>query len=92
MSHVRMIRQKQRLYNRAKKSNNKLDWDKYKKFRRTTDRNIRKSRSEFLHDVGESLESGDTKPFWRFIKNSRQNFSGVAALNTRTAWNSHLCN
>ena len=84
MSHVRMIRQKQRLYNRAKKSGNKLDWDKYKKFRRHTDRNIRKSRSEFLHDVGESLESGDTKPFWHFIKNSRQNFSGVAALNTRT--------
>ena len=81
-AHIRMIRQKQRMYNKAKKSNKSQDWTKFKKFRRTLDRDIRKSRSEFLHNVGESLESGDTKPFWRFIKNSRNNFSGVAALNT----------
>lgn len=78
-----MIRRKQRMYNKAKKTNHQQDWNEYKSFRRATDRSIRKARSTFLYNVGESLESGDTKPFWRFIKNSRQNFSGVAPLNTR---------
>ena len=81
-SHIRMIRRKQRLYNKARKSNHISDWDAFKDFRRSTDRSIRKARSDFLFEVGESLESGDSKPFWRFIKNTRQNFSGVAALNT----------
>ena len=81
-SHIRMIRRKHRIYNKAKKSNNASDWTQFRDLRRTTDRSIRKARSQFLCDVGESLESGDSKPFWRFIKNSRQNFSGVAALNT----------
>ena len=80
--HIRLIRRKQRLYNKAKRSNDPLDWDQFKNFRRSTDRIIRKSRSDYLLKVGQSLESGDTKPFWRFIKNARQNFAGVAPLKT----------
>ena len=81
-SHIRLIRRKQRLYNKAKRSNDLSDWDQFKNFRRSTERIIRKSRSDYLLNIGQSLESGDTKPFWRFIKNARQNFSGVAPLKT----------
>ena len=73
----RKLRKKQRCYNKAKRSGNGRDRDTFRKLRRTTDRAIRREYRRYVYEVvGGSLESDNTKPFWRFIKAKRQQSFG----------------
>ena len=79
----RKLRKKQRCYNRAKKSGNWKDRDAYRKLRRKIDRDIRREYRRYVSKVvGGSLESDNTKPFWKFIKAKKQQRFGIAPLNT----------
>ncbi|XP_077997350.1 uncharacterized protein LOC144450581 [Glandiceps talaboti] len=77
----RQIRMKQKIYNKARASGNYHDNDSFKKFRRQIDRNIRKEyRRHVKEDICGSLESNNTKSFWKFIKSKRQQTFGTAPL------------
>ena len=80
-SHKRGLRRKRKAYNKARKTGLDADWETFRNLRRTSDRSLRKSRSEYLHDVGENLTTNNTKPFWSY-KSLHQSSAGVSALNT----------
>ena len=78
----RQIRKKQRCYNKAKKSGTCNDKDAFRKLRRQTDRVIRKEYRHYVSKViGGSLETDNTKPFWKFIKAKKQQSFGISPLN-----------
>ena len=81
-SHKRVAGQKRRAYDKAKHTDAPDDWDYYRQLRRSLDRSLRKSRSEHVQGIGESLSTSNTKPFWRYIKSLRQGSAGISALNT----------
>ena len=77
----RMCKKKQRLYNKAKKSHNKGDWNQYKSFKRDTLKAVRRQRWKYIHDLLQvGLDRGDTKPFWGYVKAQRQDNMGVSPL------------
>ena len=73
---------KRKAYNKARKTGLDADWETFRNLRRASDRSLRKSRSEYLHEVGENLTINNTKPFWSYIKSLRQSSAGVSVLNT----------
>ena len=75
------IREKARLYNRAKTSKRPDLWAKYKLQKRDTQRNLRRARWSFINDkLLTSLETQKSKPFWHYIKSQRQDRCGVSPL------------
>jgi hypothetical protein len=79
----KLIRKKQRRYNKAKRTNNWKDKENFRDCRRKIDRAIRKEYRRYVSDViGGSLESNNTKPFWKFIKAKKQHTFGIAPLNS----------
>ena len=75
------IRKKARLYNRAKTSKKPDLWSKYKLQKWDTQRNLRRARWSFINDkLLTSLETKNSKPFWRYIKSQRQDRCGVSPL------------
>ena len=77
----RMCKKKQRLYNKAKKSHNKGDWNQYKSFKRDTLKAVRRQRWKYIQDLLQvGLDRGDTKPFWGYVKAQRQDNMGVSPL------------
>ena len=51
----------------------------------SVDKQIRKSHLLYVSDViGASLDSGNAKPFWRYIKSKGQQMFGVAALSSHS--------
>lgn len=77
----RACRKKQRLYNKARRSNKTCDWTKYKDHKREVTRIIRGARSKYINDIlEEGLQNNDSKPFWKYIKSLRHDGIGVAPL------------
>ena len=75
------IRKKARLYNRAKTSKRPDLWAKYKLQKRDKQRNLRRCCWSFINDqLLTSLETQNSKPFWRYIKSQRQDRYGVSPL------------
>ena len=63
----RQTRKKQRLYNRAKKSERQSDWNKFKLARKQLHKNFNRSRNKSLSDLLDS-KSKNPKAFWSHIK------------------------
>ena len=59
---INKIRRKHKLYQKAKQSHKKEDWDKYKTHKSAT------------------LEQGNNKSFWKYIKSKRSDSIGIAGL------------
>ena len=81
-SHKRSERHKRKAYDKAKQTGSLSDWGTYKQHRRSLDRSLRSSRSNYVREVGENLSTNNTKPFWKYIKSLRQSSTGVTTLNT----------
>lgn len=77
----RMCRKKQRLYNKARKSGRSKHWDRFNQFKRDTRRAIRSAHNNYINNIlAESLQSGETQTFWRYVKAQQQDSCGVAPL------------
>ena len=76
----RIVKRKQRLYNKAVKSGSSSDWTVFKDFRKKTHKLIKKSRSEYIRDTLGSAIQEDPKMFWSFIKKLKQENSGISDL------------
>ena len=77
----RMSRKKQRLFNRAKRSNKRSHWDKYKSHKKDTLKAIRRARWSYTNEILQlSLDDNNPKPFWRYVRSQRQDNVGVSAL------------
>ena len=83
----RMCQKKQRLYNKYRKSHRPRDWESFKAHQRATVAALRKARWEYIGGMlNDGLESGNHKPFWRYVKSQRQDNCGVSLLK----WNGEL--
>ena len=80
-----MTKCKQRLYNIAKQTQNRADWDMYKQCKKDTTSAIRKAHNEYVEQklidqLIRGLEEGSTKPFWRYVKSLRRDNSEISPL------------
>ncbi|XP_072018292.1 uncharacterized protein [Amphiura filiformis] len=76
----KMCNKKRKIYDKARKTGDFATWDKYKDIRRKNDRELRKLQRKYIRDVCDTLESNNTKPFWRYIKSLRREVFGVGPL------------
>ena len=68
----RMMRKRERLFKLTRSSKRALHWQSYKKYRSFVKRQIHLAHSNYVNDViGGSLEVGDGKAFWNYIKLQR---------------------
>jgi hypothetical protein len=82
----KMLRKKQSLYNQAKRTKN---WLNYKHYQKECKRQIRKAEWNYINSaILEGMEKNNTKPFWKYVKSTKQDNIGVAPLKER----GHLIN
>ena len=77
----RQIRKKGRPFSKAKKSGLKEDWDNYKAMEKDVKCNLKRAETNFLQTIlTTGLESGDPKPFWKYVRSQKQEHFGITAL------------
>ena len=65
----------------AKKTGIPSDWTKFKQHKSITQKQVRQAHWNYVNDIlNESLEHGNNKPFWKYIKARRNDNIGVAAI------------
>jgi hypothetical protein len=90
----RFTRIKQKLYNRAKNTNDKVDWLKFKEFRKAVKAKMLKAHDDYIMDLIDTSPSKDTdgnnnvvykagSKFWKYIKAKKQQAVGVATLKSK---------
>ena len=74
----KMLKKKQRLFKRARSTNN---WSGYREYQKHCRRELRRAEWQFINGkIPQGLEQKDNKPFWRYIKARKQDNTGVAPL------------
>ena len=74
----KLLKKKQKLFKRAKNSNN---WSPYRQFQKHCRRELRRAEWRYINGIiQDGLKKNDTKPFWRFIKSKKQDNVGIAPL------------
>ena len=74
------IRQKQRQYNRAMKSQKQDDWSLFRKLRSQVQTSLRSARWKYINEViGPSLKE-KPKAFYQYVKKLRQDSTGIQQL------------
>ena len=73
----RLIRRKQRAYNRAKSSDKESDWNYFRHLRKKTQTCMKEAHSNYLNDL---FNDNNNKGLWRYLKATRQNSCGVSTL------------
>ena len=77
----KMIVKKHKLYQYAKKSKKQADWKKFKQHKNKTQRAVRQAHWNYVNSVrNTSLETGNNKPFWNYIKSKRTDNIGVSGI------------
>ena len=74
----RMIRKKQRIYNKAKSSNCCNTWIEYKNIQKEVKQLLRSHHKQYLENI--ILSSNNRKPFWSYLKSKRQDKVGIGTL------------
>ena len=77
----RKCKAKQRLYNRAKKSGKPGHHKHYKEAQKSFQSELKKAKRQYINStLYTSLDKGNHKPFWKFIRIQREDNVGVAPL------------
>ena len=77
----KIIQKKNKLYNKARQSKKKEDWNYYKVHKRHTQKPLRQTHWEHVNTIlGDSLESCNRSPFCKYIKGKRKDNIGVAPI------------
>ena len=75
------IEKKHRLMQLDKKTGIPSDWTKYKQHKSITKKPVRQAHWNYVNAIlNKSLEHGNNKPFWKYIKARRSGNIGVAAI------------
>ena len=90
----KLIRKKQRSYNKAKRTKKKKDWENFRSLRRQVKICLEKEHQKYIGnlldienditniDKNTNLKSGIGKRFWSYIKSTKRDSSGVSTLIT----------
>ena len=77
----KQIAKRNAMFKKFKQTRNQEDCRKYKQLRKTTQKNLRKAHWEHINStLDESLKSGNSKPFWKYVKAKRVDNVGVSGL------------
>ena len=84
----RMIRKKQRLYNKAKRTRREEDWKIFKSLRNAIKAELTKAHNDYVLGLLDIKESNDetvqsysvSKKFWSYIRSKRKDVLGVGVL------------
>ena len=77
----KMIVKKHKLYQYANKFRKQEDWKKFKQHKNKTQRAVRQAHWNYVNLVLKtSLETGNNKPFWNYIKSKKTDNIGVSGI------------
>ena len=77
----RLCKKKQRLYNKARKRHSPRIWDSFKSCQRSCVAALKIARWDYISNIlSNTLETGNSKPFWRYVKSRKQDKCGVSPL------------
>ena len=77
----RLIRKKGRRFKKAKKSGMDEDMARYFDIEQMVKRELRDAERVYVNDILQnSLESGNNKPFWKYVKSQKQETFGISSL------------
>ena len=85
----RLTRKKQRLYNKARRTNNPSDWKKFKELRKHIKKQLSVAHNEYVSKMLSAPEESSpskpvpTKRFWSCIKSKKSHDVGVAPLKVK---------
>ncbi len=81
-SEIKKLLQKcKKMYTKAKKSNRRHQWDRYKQLQRTAKQKIREAHDNYLRGLFEDMETGKpSRKFWSNIKANKKDAVGIPAL------------
>ena len=77
----RLIRKKGRRFKKAKKSGMDEDRARYLDIEQMVKRELRDAERVYVNGILQNgLESGNNKPFWKYVKSQKQETFGISAL------------
>ena len=77
----RLCRKKARKYKKAKRSGREDHWEQYKEFQKEVQAKLTEGRWDYINrflQIG--LETGNKKPFWKYLRVQKQEDFGISAL------------
>ena len=78
--HHRLRRRKQRAYNRARKTQDKRDWDAFVTCQKEFRKDLNKAEQDFISNNLITAMKENTKQFWSYMKRLGNGEKGVADL------------
>jgi len=79
----RLIRKKQRYYNKARRTKQSSDWAEYKSVQGQVRQTIRTEHQKHIEKIlNSSSNFNGNKPFWHYIKSRRKDQTGISSLQT----------
>ena len=76
----RLSRRKKRAYKKARTSNKKSDWNRYKQLKKESQMKCRRAYAAHVNDLVSDDQTGNPKKLYSFIKSKKCDASGVAPL------------
>ena len=74
----RLLRQKQKLYNKAKLTN---DWSRYRAHQKLCKVQMKQAEQDFINNtIIDGIANKNNKPFWKYIKSKRSDNIGTSPL------------
>jgi len=74
----RLIRKKQRFYNKAKRSKLSFDWVEYRSVQTQVHKSIRAEHQKHIAKILNNLNGN--KPFWQYIKSRKKDQTEISSL------------
>ena len=76
----RCMKQRKRLYNRAKKTNKDEDWAAYRSARNEVNSKLESAHSSYCRRMFDDSFANNRRQFWKYIKAKRRDSSGISPL------------
>ena len=74
----RLIRKKQRVYNRARRFHRENDWSEYKLLQKEVDQKLKHQHKSYISNLISA--SNNKKSLWHYLKTKRQGNCGINTL------------
>lgn len=76
----KMLKKKQRLYNKARKFKRDGDWSEFRKLRKAVQKKIREGYWKYIGQLVDPENDNQKKSFWKYIKSLNKEKSGISPL------------
>ena len=74
------MKQRKRLYNRAKRTNKDEDWAAYRSVRNEVNSKLELTHSSYCRRMFDNSFANNRRQFWKYIKAKRRDSSGISPL------------